>query len=62
MSNKYLYIAFWLGSFVLIPAGASAHHPGIGGVGGCAGWFRVWPSRFLFWERCFCSANAWSAA
>jgi hypothetical protein len=37
MSNKYLYIAFWLGSFVLIPAGASAHHPGIGGVGGAGG-------------------------
>jgi hypothetical protein len=37
MCNKYLYIAFWLGSFALIPTGASAHHPGIGGVGGAGG-------------------------
>src|SRR5712671_4450268 len=37
MFSKYRYIAFWLGSFVLIPAGASAHHPGIGGVGGAGG-------------------------
>jgi hypothetical protein len=37
MFNKYLYIAFWLGSFALIPTGASAHHPGIGGVGGAGG-------------------------
>ena len=37
MFNKYCYIAFWLGSFALIPTGASAHHPGIGGVGGAGG-------------------------
>ncbi len=37
MCNKYLYIAVWLGSLALIPTGASAHHPGIGGVGGAGG-------------------------
>jgi hypothetical protein len=37
MCNKYLYIAIWLGSFALIPTEASAHHPGIGGVGGAGG-------------------------
>ena len=37
MCNKYLRIAFWLGSFALIPTAASAHHPGIGGVGGAGG-------------------------
>jgi hypothetical protein len=37
MCNKYLYMSFLLGSFALIPTGASAHHPGIGGVGGAGG-------------------------
>jgi len=32
MCNKHLYIALWLGSLALIPTGASAHHPGIGGA------------------------------
>src|SRR5215470_12509819 len=37
MCNKYLCMAVLLGSVATVPTGASAHHPGIGGVGGAGG-------------------------